>query len=116
VANIYVERQDIPLTLVLSAYESTVWRIHRAEGTIIEQIILNGNGQHQAVGVDEVPVADHSGGYGQGAIVASAHRWDSDDTRTLVAEIETMTGKPITAFYGCYQANEFTIPEVGDGE
>jgi hypothetical protein len=110
VANIYVEREGVPLILILSAYRATAWRIHPSEGVIIEQIILNGNGQHQAVGVDEVLVVDRSGGYEEGYIVAAAHRWASDDTQTLVAEIETMTGQPITAFYGCYEASEFTIP------
>lgn len=60
--------------------------------------------------MDEVPVVDRSGGYGEGYIVAAAHRWGTDDTQILVAEIETMTGQSITAFYGCYEASEFTIP------
>ena len=110
VANIYVEREGAPLILVLSAYQPTVWRIHPAEGVIIEQIILNGEGQHQVVVDGDVPVVDRSGGYWEGYIVASADRWGDDDTTTLVSEVEAMTGVPITAFYGCYEGSEFTIP------
>ena len=110
VANVFVDREDTPLILVLSAYRPTVWRVHRAGGAIIEQIILNGHGQHQAVGVDDVSIVDRSGGYWEGYIVASAVEWNSEDTRTLVAEVEEMTGLPITTFHGCYEASEFTVP------
>lgn len=110
VANIYVEREDVPLTLVLSAYEPTVWRIHPAGGVLIEQIILNGTGQHQATGVDTVPVLDRSGGHGEGSIISTAYAWGSEKAQTLAAEVEAITGRPVTAFYGCYEASEFTIP------
>lgn len=110
VANVYVDRGDTPLILVLSAYRPTAWRVHRAEGAILEQIILNGYGLHQVIGVDDVSIVDRSGGDPERYIVASAHAWDSEDTRTLVAEVEEMTGQPITTFRGCYEASEFTIP------
>jgi len=109
VANFYVEREGVPLTLVLSAYRDTAWRIHPAENVMLEQIILNGHGQQQAVGIDEVPVLDRSGAHEEGYIVAAACRWGSEDTQALVAEIEASTGRPVTAFYGCYEGSQFTI-------
>ena len=109
VANIYVERQNVPLTIVLSAYEPTVFRIHPAEGVKIEQIILNGHGQHQVANADDVPVLNRSGDW-EDYIVAAAHSWNDEDVKTLAAEVEVITGKPITSFNGCYKASEFTIP------
>ena len=53
---------------------------------------------------------DRSGGYEEGYIVAAAYRWGSEGTQALVAEVEAITGRPVTAFYGCYEGNEFTIP------
>ena len=110
VAKVYVDRENRPLILVLSTYRATAWRIHRAEGTIIDRIILNGYGQHQAVGVDDVITVNRSGESPEGYIVGSVHSWDSQDARTLVAGVADMTGQAITTFRGCYEASEFTIP------
>jgi hypothetical protein len=77
---------------------------------VLEQIILNGHGQQQAAGLDEVPVLNRSGAHEEGYIVSAAYEWGSEKTQALVAEVEAITGRPVSAFYGCYEGSEFTIP------
>ena len=111
VLTVNVNRADIPLTLVLSAYEPVKFTLVLAPGVLLEHVILNGYNPHSVEGQGDAMVTDLSDNFDY--IVACAYFWpDKDDgceTPGLVAGAEALTGLQLAAFVGCYEGNSFTI-------
>ncbi len=111
VITVNVNRADIPLTLVLSAYEPVKFTLVLAPGVLLEHVILNGYNPHSVEGQGDAMVTDLSDNFDY--IVACAYFWpDKDDgceTPGLVAGAEALTGLQLAAFIGCYEGSSFTI-------
>lgn len=111
VLTINIDRADIPLTLVLSAYEPVKFTLVLAPGVLLEHVILNGYNPHSVEGQGDAMVTDLSDNFDY--IVACGYFWpDKDggcDTPGLVAGAEALTGLQLAAFIGCYEGSSFTI-------
>ena len=111
VLTINIDRADIPLTLVLSAYEPVKFTLVLAPGVLLEHVILNGYNPHSVEGQGDAMVTDLSDNFDY--IVACGYFWpDNDggcDTPSLVAGAEALTGLQLAAFVGCYEGSSFTI-------
>lgn len=111
VITVNVNRADIPLTLVLSAYEPVKFTLVLAPGVLLEHVILNGYNPHSVEGQGDAMVTDLSDNFDY--IVACGYFWpDNDggcDTPGLVAGAEALTGLQLAAFVGCYEGSSFTI-------
>lgn len=111
VITVNVNRADIPLTLVLSAYEPVKFTLVLAPGVLLEHVILNGYNPHSVEGQGDAMVTDLSDNFDY--IVACAYFWpdkdDGCDTPGLVAGAEALTGLQLAAFVGCYEGSSFTI-------
>lgn len=112
--DVYVQRSAAPLIIILSAYESTEWQIHRDDDVLIEKIILNGYHSQTLVGAGDIKVLDHSGP--ENHFVQYVYTWDTSYLGYInslapewVYRIEAVAGVPLSTFTGCYQASEFTI-------
>ncbi|MFP6895703.1 MAG: hypothetical protein VCA38_03815 [Roseibacillus sp.] len=118
-ANVHVRYDDsrpmIPLTLVLSSYEPTLWILDLAPGAVVAQIILNGLHPHEVANAGSIPVMNFSGPGSNGPryLSACAYRWPSDNqgcnTPALVSGVQSLLGHPISAFSGVYRATDFTV-------
>lgn len=111
-ANVNIVNQGtVPLTLVLSSYEPTLWNLNIASGVLINEIILNGYHFQEVSGASGVTVTDRSG-LGK-YFSACAYAWPSStggcDTPGLISGVEAYTGLTLTAFSGAYRATDFTI-------
>jgi hypothetical protein len=106
-----IDRVGVPLTLVLSSYESVKFTLQLAPGVQLEHVILNGYNPHTVDGEGNAMVTDISNNVEY--IVACAYFWpDKDggcDTPGLVAGAEALTGLQLAAFVGCYEGSSFTI-------
>ena len=111
VITVNVNRADIPLTLVLSAYEPVKFTLVLAPGVLLEHVILNGYNPHSVEGQGDAMVTDLSDNFDY--IVACGYFWpdkdDGCDTPGLVAGAEALTGLQLAAFVGCYEGSSFTI-------
>lgn len=112
-ADVYVERRNVSIILVLSSYEPVVWQIHKDEGANISQIILNGYYNQVVEGAEGIPVLNRSGAGNY--LVSSAYVWPSTRAQQLTTGIENITGASVSSFNGCYRATSFTIKELVDG-
>ena len=110
-----VNRIGVGLILVVSSYDSTIWRVLPSEGAIIEQIIISGyepsNIENPPEGVEVINVS----GRGAGSFSACAYRWPDDDqgcdTPALVRGAEARTQLVMTSFQGCYSGAGFRIDD-----
>ncbi len=112
--DVYVERAGVPIVLVLSAYESTEWRLNLRQGVEVQRIILNGYNPHAVVGVEDVPVIEYTGP--DESIVSAVYDWPTSAlgyhnglAPAWVYQLEALVGAPLTSFTGCYRASEFTL-------
>lgn len=103
-----VDRENVPITLVLSSYEPVQWQIQRAPGTTIEQIILKGYHDQSIVGAEGILVTELS--YeGTGASVELLDsQWRPENT-AVIQQLEHQTGAGFTSFQGCYRATNFNL-------
>ena len=106
-ANIYIERKGVPLIIVLSSYEPVLWKIHKGEDVNISHIILNGYHPHEIEGATGIQVTNRSGP--ENCIVATSFKWMTEETKTLVSEVESFFSEPIASYNGCYDASSFKI-------
>ncbi len=105
-------RFGVPIVLVLSSYEETVWQLAVDERVTLEQVIVNGYEPSVVEGLpDGVPLVDRTGVGNY--IEACAYAWPGDDqgcdTQGLVRGAEALTGLSLTLFRGCYTGNDFQI-------
>jgi hypothetical protein len=102
-----LNRGTAPLTLVLSSYEPTLWKLDIAPGVNIREIILNGYNEQEISGASGITVTDRSGsGH---SFVSSAYQWPSGNAAALVDDVEDYTGLTLTEFAGVYRATDFTV-------
>ena len=112
--DVYVQRSAAPLVIILSAYESTEWQIHRDEGVLLEKIILNGYHPQTLIDAHSTKILDHSGF--EKHIVEYVYTWDTSYLGYIhelapawVYQIEAVAGSALSTFSGCYQASAFTL-------
>lgn len=105
------------VTLVLSAFDKTLWNLTVDPGVTINEIILNGYYPQSTTITDtsgnpvtNIPIIDKSGPNYLGSY---AYAWPSttggSDTPGLISKVEALTGLKLTAFAGAYYANDFTV-------
>ena len=116
-AKVHVERQG-SFILALSSYEPVSWTVTAEPGAIIEKVIINGYHDQKASVPAGVPVEIYSGpGTSLGAY---GYAWPSSeggsDTQGLVKALESLTGRPLSSFHGCYQADSFVLHGDLSGE
>ena len=105
-------RFGVPIVLVLSSYESTIWQLEVDERVDLQQVIVNGYEPSVVEGLpDGVPVLDRTGVGNY--IEACAYAWPGDDqgcnTQGLVRGVEALTALELTLFRGCYTGADFQI-------
>jgi hypothetical protein len=101
-----------PVTLVLSSYEQTNWKIDGKTRSAIGTVILDGYHKSTVSGVPFfAKVVNRSGEatyWGDCAIV-----WPDSpegcETPKMKAGVEAYTKTPISSFTGIYEASEFTV-------
>ena len=108
-ATVHVEREGA-MVLALSSYEPVHWSVTAAPGAVIEKVILNGYHAQTADVPPGVPVETHDEGQ---MLAACAYEWPGDDqgcdTQGLVSALEGLTGRTLTSFHGCYDADAFVL-------
>ncbi|AKT42625.1 hypothetical protein [Chondromyces crocatus] len=108
-ASVHVERQG-PVVLALSSYEPVYWKVTAAPGVTLEKVILNGYHDQRADVPPGVPVEIYDADQ---MLAACAYQWPGDDqgcdTQGLVSALESVAGRSLTSFHGCYQANTFVL-------
>lgn len=104
-----IQRQGVPLVLVLSAYEPVTWHLNLEPGVIIEKIILNGYHDQIIAGAGNILVEEYSA-EGTGKTLSDYHpsRW-SAETPNLIRPLEKMTQASFSSFQGCYRGTSFTL-------
>lgn len=101
--------------LALSAYEPTHWIVSLAPGASLQKVVLIGY-HAQSADVPEgvaVEVYDYES---TGSPLAACgyslpYNGGGCDTDQLIANVETITGLPVTGFDGCYNATTFAYFE-----
>ena len=114
VTEVRINRTRIPLSLVLSSYVRTQWRLVLAQGVLLEQVVLNGAIESALVEIPEgIDLFDQTGDQ---ALTACAFSWPDDnlgcETQQLVHRAEELTGLTLTSFQGCYDGIAFEIGGV----
>jgi hypothetical protein len=106
-----VGRAGVPMTLVLSSYETVAWTLDLQPGVILDEVILNGYEAQSVQGQGGATVTNRSGG-GQ-YLTACAYHWPGNgggcDTQELVSDVESLTGLVLGTFIGCYSGITFTL-------
>lgn len=105
--------------LALSAYEPTSWRVTLGPGASLSEIVVFGYHEQQVVQEGDIPVQIHSAAQGQesphhGCGYSLPYNGEGCDTDQLIAHVQTVTGHPVTAFDGCYDAGQFYIGPADD--
>ncbi len=109
--DVEIARTAAPIVLVLSAYSSTEWHVHLADGVRIDRVILSGYSPSSVAGLDpsiRVETHDRSDGWPimawswEGMTVA----WSG---RTLANVAERDLGLPPRGYVGCYEPTRFRI-------
>lgn len=110
------------MILALSGQERTHWTITSEPSATLERVILVGYGLQTADAPAGVEVESHSYDGGEHELPAyGGYSWPPEDpdcetsirgnscTNHLIAYVEGLAGRKVTAFAGCYVANEFTV-------
>jgi len=106
--DVLIKKGDVPITLVLCAYEPVEWHVKVEDGTVITKVILSGYHKQRVIGV-EAPVTsmsydERSPGY------FYAFERNSEEYPHLVKRLREITGKEIASFQGVY--NPKRVPFV----
>lgn len=102
---------NVPVDLVLSAYEPTQWVLQGAGVQYINSVLINGYYSGSVSGIDGSHVIDKTG-VGQW-LWTYAYAWPSatggSNTEALVSQVESIYGASISTFSGAYGATQFTV-------
>lgn len=101
---VQVSRTYRPMVLLLSSYEPVEWVIQRAEGAVIERILLTSYYDSTVSGADDVPTDLDYGQY-------TGYCWpmcSGEDTEIQVRAIAAALGLELASFHGTYK-----VPELG---
>lgn len=111
-ATVHVERKGT-MILALSSYEPVHWTVTADPGVTLEKVILNGYHEQTADVPAGVPVEDHSFETTGSWLGSCAYVWPDSgggcDAEQVAASLESMTGRDLSTFHGCYQAQSFTL-------
>lgn len=106
-----IDRAGVPLTIVLSSYESVTWTLDLAPGVIVDEVMLNGYEPQSVQGHGAAPVSDRSGAGRY--VTACGYHWPGNgggcETQQLVSGVEALTGLELTTFTGCYAGTTFSL-------
>ena len=95
------------------------WEFTIGDGVQIEEILLNGYHQQNALNVGDIPVSNMSLTEGTGWM-GCGYRWPLStggcNTPELVGQIEERFNTPISSFSGAYRASHFVIEGSPVGE
>lgn len=104
-----IERQDVPMILVLSAFESTDWLIQINEGVLLEKIYLNNVATHSLSGAAGVEIVDLGNFPTVYAWSATQLGYENGFAPTWVYQLEDTIGWPLTTFTGCQRAAKYVL-------
>jgi hypothetical protein len=111
--DINIKRQDLPVILVLSAYEPVQWNVTLEAGANLEKIIVNGYHDQKISGISGIPIQEFSYQETGNYFGKFAYKWNkfspNSDTVSLVNKLEQFTETNLTSFQGCYRGTNFTI-------
>jgi hypothetical protein len=96
------------LYLVLSAYESTIWRFEGATSRV-GQVVLLGAGRQAVTGIAPEGVADLSGGSSE---VPWWYEPEVDDGVAARKALERQLGRSLDAFVGQYTVGTLAVPSM----
>jgi hypothetical protein len=117
VVSVIVNRPGKVVTLVLSAYEPTLWQLNVGAGTTIEKVYVTGYYRQRTQGVPTgAQVVPQSYETGNGYLLVG-DRIDSRQFLASVPKIFRLTGMEMSSFNGNHVSNEpmvFTIDSVQD--
>lgn len=114
-----------PQTLVLGAYEPIDWRVVVREGAQLHRVIVTGFHPQKVEieGATNIDIQNYSGDFKYLSSDGSPGDGSLDGAPALVAATETLLGRPVDSYAGCYQANAALQKEdgtiaasCGDGE
>lgn len=99
--------RDGPLTLVLTAHDSTVFNLEVPSTTELRRVVLAGSAQHEVRGLPlETQLVDRSNG-AVSAFYSAPRR--NPAGRIAMDELERELALPMTGFAGCYRASTVQI-------
>lgn len=104
-----------PQTLVLSAYEPIDWRVVVREGAQLHRVIVTGFHPQKVEieGATNIDIQNYSGDFKYLSSDGSPGDGSLDGAPALVAATETLLGRPVDSYTGCYQANAALQKEDG---
>jgi hypothetical protein len=106
-----VGTSNIPVNLVLSAYEPTHWILQGDGVQYIDSVLINGFYTGSVTGIANSLVINKTGL--ENWLGTTAYEWPSSfggsDTGLLVREVEAFYASPISTFSGAYGASKFTV-------
>ena len=110
-----VTRLGSEMTIILSSYDPTRWRLELAPGVRLRQIVLNGYEPSVLVNPPDGVELVNRTGVGN-YLSACGYTWPGDDqgcdTPALVRNSEAATGLTLTSFQGCYSGAGFLIEDT----
>ena len=103
-----------PITLVLSSYESNVWRFDIDPGAAVEKIVVSGYYAQSVTGAGGVPVVMRSyQAAGETRLGPTAYRWPlstgGGSTQGFLVAVEDLFDTRVSSFTGAYHATSFTV-------
>jgi WD40 repeat protein len=101
VVSVSIGRTDKPVVLVLSSYESVIWRITQLPGSRLRHVLLSGYKQSTAQGLSGTELSTIGGAY--------AYQLNSAQFASLQEAVKQYTGKTIDRFQGAYSGSQFSI-------
>jgi hypothetical protein len=117
IVSVIVNRPGKAVTLLLSAYEPTLWQLNVGAGTTIETVYVTGYYRQRAQGVPpgaEVVAQSYETGTGYLLVGDSI---DSSQFLASVPKIHRLTGLEMSSFHGSHVSTDpmsFTIDSVQD--
>lgn len=101
---------NVPVNLVLSAYESTQWKLEGSGVPFIKTVLINGYYIGTVSGLDPGSVINKTW---ENFLGATGHEWPAGhvgtDTARLVQKLEKIFNAPIASFAGAYQPSRIDL-------
>lgn len=107
-ARVVIEPGTTPLYVVLSSYESTIWRFEGAIGRV-RHVAMLGYGRQGATGIDADLVVDLTS---DGATTPLWYDVESSEAGEARSAIESALGRSIDVFAGAYEVGTLTVPSA----
>lgn len=108
---VHLEKKDIPLFLVLTAYNPTIWRLTIEDGVDLRGVLLGGMLKQDIIGEPQgTRIYNFTTQYDpQKRVIFYATRQCGKDYDMLLDVVEGVTGKSIYSFQSSHSENVFSI-------